>query len=66
MISTFGFGLYKSKNKYMKTTILILLLLFGMYSLLYLPDEHHILYIILFIPYIGFVINEFRKMKKKE
>ena len=50
----------------MKAIILILLLLFGMFSLLYLPDKHHILYILLFIPYIGFVINEFRKMKKKE
>lgn len=50
----------------MKTTILILLLLFGIYTLLYLPDENNILYIILFIPYLGFVVNEFRKMKSKK
>lgn len=37
-----------------------------MYYLLYLPDEHHILYIILFIPYVGFVINKFRKIKKNK
>jgi hypothetical protein len=44
----------------------MLLLLFGMYYLLYLPVEHHILYIILFIPYVGFVINKFRKIKKNK
>jgi len=50
----------------MKATILILLLLFGIYKLLYLPDKNNILFIILFIPYLGFVINEFKKMKNKK
>ena len=50
----------------MKAIILILLLLFGIYTLLYLPDKNNIIYIILFIPYLGFVLNEFRKMKNKK
>jgi len=50
----------------MKATLLVLLLLFGIYTLLYLPDKKNILFIILFIPYLGFVINEFKKMKNKK
>jgi len=50
----------------MKATLLVLFLLFGIYTLFYLSGKNNILFIILFIPYLGFVINDFKKMKSKK
>jgi len=48
-----------------KKIILLFILLFAIYALLYLPDNNHLLFIVLFIPICLLVLKELFKKEKK-